>query len=234
MSAATACGRRAWASNRLLAGGWNVQRPVEPVQHRRRAAAQRRAAHAGRPCVWAGSATATALTLLLNSVDQPAQDPLGLTRDAVRRRPVPDHAAGVAVRHAQDQRPDPGRRHLAAPLRRRRRAARKCADPVRRAAQRHAVAVDPGGHAANPRQRGGVIDFDRDFSGVDARLVWRWAQASLIAGVNSERQGEDRRGYENFIGSGAEPGARRDRRVAPRRDQQPALERRLCRRARSN
>jgi len=57
---------------------------------------------------------------------------------------------------------------------------------------------------APPRQPGGVIDLDRDFSGLDARLVWRWDQASLIAGVNTEHQGEERRGYENFTGTGAD------------------------------
>jgi iron complex outermembrane receptor protein len=61
----------------------------------------------------------------------------------------------------------------------------------------------PPATQANPRHPGGVIDFGRDYSGVDARLVWRWERASLIAGVASERQGEDRRGYENFVaGSG--------------------------------
>ena len=52
-----------------------------------------------------------------------------------------------------------------------------------------------------PRHPGGVIDFGRDYSGVDARLVWRWASAALTAGVVTERQGEDRRGYENFTGT---------------------------------
>ncbi len=48
---------------------------------------------------------------------------------------------------------------------------------------------------------GGVIDFDRQFSGVDARIQRYFDRATLTAGVSVERLGEDRRGYENFVGS---------------------------------
>src|SRR5512139_3527574 len=54
---------------------------------------------------------------------------------------------------------------------------------------------------APPAHPGGVIDFARDFSGIDARIQRYFDWATVTAGVNVERLSEDRRGYENFIGS---------------------------------
>ena len=65
-------------------------------------------------------------------------------------------------------------------------------------------------NTANPalteRQPGGVIDFDRDYQGLDARLIWRWPLAGartlqLVAGAAADSTREDRRGFENFIGA---------------------------------
>ncbi|RZI84743.1 MAG: TonB-dependent receptor, partial [Rubrivivax sp.] len=54
------------------------------------------------------------------------------------------------------------------------------------------------------RHPGGVIDLDRDFAGVDARLTWRTKLASkpfsLTGGLNLDQMDEHRRGFENFIG----------------------------------
>jgi iron complex outermembrane receptor protein len=76
---------------------------------------------------------------------------------------------------------------------------------VREVTQYLAIAAATQG---NPRHSGGVIDFDRGYSGVDARAVWRFElggerSAELITGVSHDRQADDRRGYENFIGTGA-------------------------------
>ena len=38
--------------------------------------------------------------------------------------------------------------------------------------------------------------------GGDARLNWRWDALELVTGLAVETQTDDRRGYENFIGSG--------------------------------
>jgi iron complex outermembrane receptor protein len=52
---------------------------------------------------------------------------------------------------------------------------------------------------------GGVIDLDRDYWGANAR--WRLdrqytaGRLTLTAGVATDRQTEDRRGYENFVGA---------------------------------
>jgi iron complex outermembrane receptor protein len=54
-------------------------------------------------------------------------------------------------------------------------------------------------------QSGGVVDFDRTYDGADARLVWRLGSVDLVTGAAHEALRDLRRGYENFIGSGATP-----------------------------
>jgi len=54
---------------------------------------------------------------------------------------------------------------------------------------------------ANPRHGGGVIDFDRDYSGIDARALLRLGTTDVVLGVNEERQIDERRGFENFTGT---------------------------------
>ena len=53
---------------------------------------------------------------------------------------------------------------------------------------------------ASPTHPGGVIDFEREFGGVDARVQRSFDRTTLTFGVTTERMNEDRRGYENFIG----------------------------------
>jgi iron complex outermembrane receptor protein len=52
---------------------------------------------------------------------------------------------------------------------------------------------------APPNHPGGVIDFDRTYGGVDARVQWALDAAVLTLGIDVERLDEDRRGFENFI-----------------------------------
>jgi iron complex outermembrane receptor protein len=54
---------------------------------------------------------------------------------------------------------------------------------------------------ANPRHGGGVIDFDRDYSGADARALLRLGSTDVVLGVSQERQVDDRLGFENFTGT---------------------------------
>lgn len=59
----------------------------------------------------------------------------------------------------------------------------------------------PAAAQANPLHGGGVVDLDSDYAGLDLRLsgqphpAWQWS-----AGLNSEGQRQQRRGWENFIG----------------------------------
>jgi iron complex outermembrane recepter protein len=52
-----------------------------------------------------------------------------------------------------------------------------------------------------PNHGGGVIDFDRDFGGIDARALMRWGQTDVVLGLSQETQKDARRGYENFVGA---------------------------------
>lgn len=54
-----------------------------------------------------------------------------------------------------------------------------------------------------PQQAGGVIDFDRQFYGVDLRWTGTdiLQNTKLIAGVAVDGMTEDRKGYQNFVGN---------------------------------
>ncbi len=47
---------------------------------------------------------------------------------------------------------------------------------------------------------GGVVDFDRIYQGVDARLSWHWAAVDIVTGSTLETQTDQRQGFENFNG----------------------------------
>jgi iron complex outermembrane recepter protein len=145
------------------------------------------------------------VVLQVNRHEQPADDPLGLTRaqfdadpgqttpQAIQfdtRKTVAQEQAGVQWRH---------RFEAASP-----------AMPAELVASAYAgaravtqwLAIAPGTQA-NPRHPGGVIDFDRDYLGADLRLVWRIGPAELVAGAAWDEQNEARRGFEDFVGSGS-------------------------------
>ncbi len=184
-----------------LAAGWHVRalasglRTAGPRPH---SAAERTLAN-----VRLGRSTeADTLTLVLNHAEQPAQDPLGLTRAQFEadpqqtatqapqfntRKSARQTQAGASWRHRFSG--DGALRELQAAAYAGRRAV----------TQWQAIPVATQAAPAHP---GGVIDFERDYGGADLRAVWRWAGGTqLVAGLNVEQQDEDRRGYENFIGT---------------------------------
>jgi iron complex outermembrane receptor protein len=55
-----------------------------------------------------------------------------------------------------------------------------------------------------PTSGGGVVAFNRDYGGVEAHADLRLGPADVVAGVDVETQIDQRRGYENFSGSGAD------------------------------
>jgi iron complex outermembrane recepter protein len=161
------------------------------------------------------------VVVVFNALDQPALDPLGLTREQFAADPdqttgvaLPQDAPGQANRFntrkntAQDQaglswqHRFEGWGALA--------ESRVAAYGGRRSVtQWQSIPVATQLNATTPalteRQGGGVIDFDRRYQGLDARLVWRWALAGertlqLVAGAAAEASREDRRGFENFSG----------------------------------
>lgn len=54
---------------------------------------------------------------------------------------------------------------------------------------------------------GGMVDFDRVYQGVDAKLGWQVGPVDGVVGVTAELQEDDRRGNENFTGPAAAPTA---------------------------
>jgi len=187
----------------LLSGGWNIR--VQASQFntdgvRPHSAAERTLGNLR--LGWVGDQDT--LTLLLNSVDQPAQDPLGLTREQFDADPFQTTPQAILF----NTRKTSGQTQGGGSWRHRFIDSGALSESVLTlyAGQRDVTqwqAIPPATQA-NPRHPGGVIDLGRDYSGLDARLIWRWDHASLIAGVATEQQREARRGYQNFIGSGAD------------------------------
>ena len=64
------------------------------------------------------------------------------------------------------------------------------------------LAITPGVQA-NVRHGGGVVDFDRQYNGAEARASFQWGRISLVLGASRETQVDERRGFENFNGLGA-------------------------------
>jgi iron complex outermembrane receptor protein len=151
------------------------------------------------------------VTVLANTLSQPAQDPLGLTRaqfDADPRQTAPQATTF-------DTRKDTAQSQLGAQWKHRfssfgaLQEGQLTAYGGRRSVtqwQSIPVAVQDPTNPANASQPGGVIDFDRDYYGVDGRLVWRWQideqrHAQFVVGASVDQQDEDRRGFLNYVGA---------------------------------
>ena len=144
---------------------------------------------------------ATTVTVLGNHVNLPgAQDPLGLTKaefDANARqvnplalqfntrKDVEQTQGGVRVNHKLNAQ----------------QAVELVAYTGERAVRQfQAITVATQSPATFP---GGVIDFDRNYYGVDARFVQSGDWGNVAVGVSSDVLNENRRGYQNFVGTGA-------------------------------
>ena len=65
----------------------------------------------------------------------------------------------------------------------------------------------PAATQAAATHGGGMVDFDRVYRGVDAKLGWQLGALEGVLGLTSESQVDDRRGYESFTGTAAAPTA---------------------------
>ncbi len=140
------------------------------------------------------------VVLLFNAIDQPAQDPLGLTRAQFNADPTQTTPEASTF----DTRKTIAQTQLGGQWHHRFGGAFQLAESVvtaysgqRAVTQWQAIPVATQTPTRHP---GGVIDFGRDYQGLDGRLVWRWDNAQLITGLSVDTQDEARRGYENFIG----------------------------------
>jgi iron complex outermembrane receptor protein len=142
------------------------------------------------------------LLVTVNHLNQPAQDPLGLTRaqfDADPLQTTPQ-ATQFDTRKTTEQ-TQLGARWL-----------HRYDSGVLREAQLALYAgrrdvtqflAIPAATQAPARHGGGVIDFSRDFHGAEARVRLAFDSLDVLLGLAADRQRDDRRGYENFVGTGA-------------------------------
>jgi iron complex outermembrane receptor protein len=146
------------------------------------------------------------VTLVLNHLDQPADDPLGLAREQFVLGP--QETAAVASQF--DTRKNTRQTQAGASWQHRfdegalRDSQVALYSGERRVAQWLAI---PAATQNNPRHGGGVIAFDRRYEGADARLRWAWPAAGLdlVTGASVERQRDARKGYNNYTGTVANP-----------------------------
>jgi iron complex outermembrane receptor protein len=150
-------------------------------------------------------ADADRVVVLLGAFNQPADDPLGLTRAQFDADPYQTTPEATQF----DTRKQARQTQLGATWRHRFEAAGPLSESAvtayygqRSVTQWQAITAAT---QANPRHGGGVVDFDRDYDGIDARLTWRWDGIDLVTGAAVERQQDDRRGYLNYIGTPTAP-----------------------------
>lgn len=200
-----------------LQDGWSLRATLAALHSdgaRPHSAAQRRLAH-----LRLGREHAEGRWVLhLSHLDQPAQDPLGLTRaqlDADPAQPAPqaiqfNTRKTLAQTQAGLQGLLPLGEHAQLQL---------SAYAGRRAvAQWLAIPVATQAPARHP---GGVIDFARQYRGLDARWIGEAWGARWVLGAALDTQQEARRGFENFAnGQTGELGVR----GALRRDERNHVE----------
>lgn len=144
------------------------------------------------------------VTALASHMTQPAHDALGLTRAQFNANPYQTAPQATAY----NTRKDLSQTQLGASWQHRfadsalRDSTLAVYDGNRSATQWQSIAAPPVSTAQNSATHpGGVIDFDRHYRGLDARLHWQWPSAQLVAGINLENQTDNRQGYQNFIGT---------------------------------
>ena len=132
---------------------------------------------------------------------QPALDPLGLTRDQFQANPYQTTPEALQF----NTRKEAEQTQLGTSWQHRFGEGALRESQVAAYAGRRSVTQwqsIPVATQTPPRHGGGVVAFDRASHGVDARLRWAWDDVDLLTGVALETQADDRRGYENFIGTG--------------------------------
>ena len=148
------------------------------------------------------------LTLLANTFKQTADDPQGLTWNEFKANPKGvAFDAGNGYSPAQAFNTRKSIEHTQGGATYEHRFGEHTVQLSAYAGQRSTVQFQsiPVGPQGNPRHSGGVIDFDRDFSGLSGRWIGRHQVAggklTTTFGMDYEQSTDDRRGYENFRGA---------------------------------
>jgi iron complex outermembrane receptor protein len=181
-----------------LAGGFNLRASVSTMAidgFRPNSAAHRDLGSAR--LGWQGQLDTVAV--IASAFSQPALDPLGLTRQQFDANP--GQTAPQALQFGT--RKDLGQQQIGLTWKHRfdEGALRDLQWMVYRG-QRSVTQflAIPAATQANPNHGGGVVDFDRAYSGTDLRLRLAWQSVDLMLGAAADRQTDDRRGYNNFTG----------------------------------
>jgi iron complex outermembrane receptor protein len=139
------------------------------------------------------------LRLSLNAVDMPdTQDPLGLTRAQYDADPTSVTPVALQFNTRKSTRQATLGASTEAAVGGRATLSASAWLGTRSITQFLAI---PAATQANVRHPGGVVDFDRLFGGTDVRATWELDSLTASIGLSVERLDEDRRGYENFVGS---------------------------------
>ena len=143
------------------------------------------------------------ITVLASDITQVANDPLGLTRAQIDANPRQTTAVAEQFNTRKTARQSQvGARwqHAFAESSALRESAVTVYGGSRGVTQWQAI---PAATQTPPKSAGGVVDFDREYQGLDARLTFQFARVDLVVGAAVEQQTDERRGFENFTGTGA-------------------------------
>ena len=143
------------------------------------------------------------VTVLVSDITQVANDPLGLTRAQIDADPSQTTAAAGQFNTRKTARQSQlGARwqHAFGDDSALRESSVAIYGGSRGVTQWQAI---PVGSQTPPKSGGGVVDFDREYHGLDARLTFQFGAVDLVVGAATEQLTDERRGFENFTGVGA-------------------------------
>jgi iron complex outermembrane receptor protein len=145
---------------------------------------------------WQGAADT--VTLLVSDHGQRAQDPLGLTAAqfaADPRQTTPEATSFDTRKTIRQTQVGLNWRHDFGDAGALRESQLTVYQGARGVTQWQAITVAA---QVSAKSGGGVVDFDRNYGGVEGRLTWRLGQTDVVAGVSVETLRDNRQGYENF------------------------------------
>jgi iron complex outermembrane recepter protein len=140
----------------------------------------------------------TKVTVIANMVDIDAQDALGLTRAEFDTNPDQTTAAATQFNTRKVTSQNQFGMKAEHAFSRNHALEFTAYGGERAVTQWQSIPVATQTAATQP---GGVIDFNRNYGGVDAKYIVRGDWGSFIVGGNFDNLNEARRGYENFIGT---------------------------------
>ena len=146
------------------------------------------------------------VTVLVSDITQVANDPLGLTRAQIDADPQQTSAVATQFNTRKTARQSQlGARwqHAFGDDSALRESSVAIYGGSRGVTQWQAIPVGSQNAQTAPRSGGGVVDFDREYHGIDARLTFQFGAVDLVVGAATEQLTDERRGFENFTGVGA-------------------------------